>query len=197
MTKSAYIIEEYINRNQLKLDWFIHVDRGCAIFRSRDPSRYRWLILQVEQKGVEHHPKNYEVSIRIPKHDGMSKPPGTPYHTRIETIGFDQFDPVMRKLFSQLMLKMRPVLDPIERELTLWEMFIFSHDSQLSKLQHDLKTFIKKSTYPPTRPIAERYSNYKLVQNNFQNKNARLHAQYVSLYYDPFLHTADWFGLVK
>tara|TARA_Y100000034_G_scaffold43496_2_gene53057 strand:- start:1509 stop:2087 length:579 start_codon:yes stop_codon:yes gene_type:complete len=118
-----FLHQEYLNRHDIDVGWMGYPLNGTLVFRSTNPDRHRWLLLSFQQCGPEYHPQQYNVDIVTPKRNNGD----IGGHRRRFSILWDDFEVWVRRYITKAH-KLRMVKDPAERELTLWEVFVYCND---------------------------------------------------------------------
>lgn len=135
-----FLHQEYLSRHQIDAGWMGYPTNGTLVFRSVNPDRHRWLLLSFIKQGPEYHPQEYRVETVVPKRNcgEHSGPHGICGTTRRHVLDeddsgilWDSFEVWIRKYISKAH-KLRMVRDPVERELTLWEMYVYCNDSRFA-----------------------------------------------------------------
>lgn len=129
-----FLHQEYLNRHKIDAGWMGYPNSGSLVFRSTDPDRHRWLLLHFQKEGPEYHPQTYKVDTIVPKRN-VGEIGGHRKRHIIKSNGnnnngilWDEFEVWMRRYITKAH-KLRMVKDPIERELTLWEVFVYCNDN--------------------------------------------------------------------
>lgn len=192
-----YLVEEYINRHQLNVEWVGHVDKVSMIFRSKNPMRFRWMIVHANLTGQNHHPYYYDVNFLIPKMNkevsrereyAPSKPSSNgPFKIVKDKVNHDQFEYFIRSLMKKSLKKFNFLKTKEERELALWEMFVFTSDRNLAVLPFETKNSIARSV-DPTASVADRYKSLMSVMDILETRYAKIYMPFQERFLIPYLN---------
>lgn len=118
-----FLHQEYLKRHKIDADWVGYPAKGTLIFRSINPDRHRWVLMSFQQQGPEYHPQEFTITTIVPKRNAS----GLSGHQRQHRMKWDDFE-VWVKRYMAKAHKLRIVKDPTEKELTLWEIFVYCND---------------------------------------------------------------------
>jgi hypothetical protein len=124
-----FLHQEYLKRHKIDADWVGYSAKGTLIFRSTNPDRHRWVLLSFNQQGPEYHPQEYIITTIVPKRNNGA----LNGHQRQHRMKWDDFE-VWVKRYMNKAHKLRIVSDPTEKELTLWEIFVYCNDQWFADL---------------------------------------------------------------
>ncbi len=189
-----FLHQEYIQRNGLDIDWIGHPQRACLILRSNNAFRHRWVIVQFHVNGPDFHPKHYDLTVSVPRKANPKAGINFGFSTKKYKIQWDQLDYTLRSWLKRASKKFRVVKSKHERELTLWEMFVSTHDSMLSKVPFETKKSLAVSIHPSI-PLEERYNSYQSVLSVLENRYSKTFLNFSEKFLAPFLETVEFTNL--
>ena len=122
-----FLHQEYLSRNKIDSSWVGYPAKGTLIFRSNNPDRHKWVLMTFSQQGPDYHPQEYSITTTIPKRNCG----GINGHSRQHKMKWDAFEGWIKQYVAKAH-KLKIVKNPIERELTLWEIFVYCNDHWFS-----------------------------------------------------------------
>lgn len=135
-----FLHQEYLKRHKIDAGWMGYPKTGSLVFRSIDPNRHRWLLLSFRREGPDYHPQEYIIHTTIPKRDnGQFR--GYQKNYRIK---WDEFE-IWLKRYVTNAHKLRMVKNFTEKQLTLWEIFVYCNDQWFAEWGHSYKKTLFKT----------------------------------------------------
>lgn len=145
---------------------------GSLVFRSINPDRHKWLLLTFQKDGPEYHPQRYRIDTIVPSRNHGSI---GGYRSKHD-VQWDDFE-LWIKNYILKSHKLRIVQDEKERQLTLWEAFVFCNDSYFSEWGFSDKKKLFK-TLDLNATVDARYEHYNDAIKTLYAHNQRTHRQF-------------------
>lgn len=150
------IFEEYLKRHNIDVPIVHHCNVGTLILKA---DGFEWMVMEIRWISHDYHPGQYSIEINTPIHDGY-----------INDCVFTKNSPVYKKwdeyenflLGTSVYNKFKPVSDPKEIIMTVWEMFVYSCDSWFAKKDSVVKQLLFESL-DKDNSIDLRYKKHKEV----------------------------------
>lgn len=188
-----FLHQEYFERNGIEIDWMGHPQKACLILRSSNPCRHKWVIVQFQAGGPDFHPKHYDVTVSVPRKNNP-RGGGFQFMTKKQRIQWDQLEYTISAWLHKAKRKFRVVRLKQERELTLWEMFVSTHDAILSKVPFETKKSLAISL-DPRISTEERHNSYQAVISVLENRFSKVYLTFCEKFLGPFLETVEFTNL--
>ena len=160
------IFEEYLNRHNIDVPIVHHCNVGTLVLKSEN----KWLIMSIRWIGHDYHPGQYAIEINYPVHDGyendcvFSK-------TNPIYIKWDEYEKFLLEWRNNKENKQfKPVFEPKEVVMAMWEMFVYSCDSWFAKKDSVVKNLLFDSL-DRDNDIDLRYKKYKEVLTHIDSSS--------------------------
>ena len=121
--------EEYIVRNNLNVP-IVRYEPSQAILRSKDPP-YCWRILSANWRSVGYHPGFFEITCKMPIHNGYYKNRMLGDVIRPRSVSWDSYEGCILDVVDSQKRQFEAI--PLEQyDFAAWVMFLFIYDNWLA-----------------------------------------------------------------
>ena len=187
--------EEYLKRHQLSVPIIKHVPLGHLIVRNSgetcfNVSTVNWTVLKMKWEDPVYHPGFYLFKFLQPYKTNLSDSNFLRAKDEEIKIRWDEYEDYLLNWTANFKPSMF-ITDPMEIVMTVWEMFIYSHEQTIIERYRSLSNLFFK-TLDFHSNLAGRYNSYvkllKLVdQNDFPFNMWRRNLNEIAQNYSPWI----------
>jgi len=181
-----FLHQEYLDRSGIDIAWMGHPSKANLILRSSNPYRYRWVIVQFHLSGPDTHPKKYDISYLVPKKHNIKGP----FVSKKQSVFWDQFDYTLSSWLHRAKRKFKILRTKEEREIALWEMFVYTSEDSFAKLSYETRKCLCNSLDPRVA-IEERHKSFVAMQDALESRYSKMYMAFHEKFLNPYLESIE------
>lgn len=164
-----FLHQEYLKRQNIDIDWTAFPSSGSLVFRSAEPKRNRWVLVNFDKEGPDYHPQTYRIHTIVPLRNHGGGGNGIGGYSKRHKITWESLDDWISKFIVKAH-KLRIIKDPLEKKLTLWEAFVFCNDNMLATCKTQDRRILFK-TLDPSLSFEERSKNLDQLIRDYNSSD--------------------------